>query len=384
MSGHYGFLESLGYEYGPAFRGLTAAWRSGEDLYAEVALDEALSEEADSFGLHPALLDAALHVLGLNGPGDEDRPVRLPFAWSGVRLHAGGARELRVRISPAGPEAVSVHVADTAGQPVASVDSLVLRAGSPGPVPSSATGADSLFRPGWTPLALPDADGAAWAVLGSPGLAGALGAAAYADLRAPEGEVPAVVVVEGRARSDGDLAGVTREATCRALGMAQAWLAEERFASSRLVFLTRGAVAAGPGDQVHDLAHAAVWGLLRTAQSENPGRFVLLDVDGREESRDAIRAAVATGEPQLALREGELRVARLVRATPGEDELAVPDAADWRLESLAKGTLENLALLPTPRTPLEPGQIRIDVRAAGLNFRDVLIALGMYPGNEAL
>ncbi|MFE2857878.1 acyltransferase domain-containing protein, partial [Streptomyces lavendulae] len=382
VSGHYGFLESLGYEYGPAFRGLTAAWRSGEDLYAEVALDEALAEEADSFGLHPALLDAALHVLGLNGPGDEDRPVRLPFAWSGVRLHAGGARELRVRISPAGPEAVSVHVADADGQPVASVDSLVLRAGSP--VPGAVAGADSLFRPEWTPLALPEADGAAWAVLGSPGLAGALDAAAYADLRAPEGDVPSVVVVEGLAPSDDDLAGVTREATCRALGLAQAWLAEERFASSRLVFLTRGAVAAGPGDQVDDLAHAAVWGLLRTAQSENPGRFVLLDVDGREESRDAIRAAVATGEPQLALREGELRVARLVRATPGEDELTVPDGADWRLESLEKGTLENLALLPTPRTPLEPGQIRIDVRAAGLNFRDVLIALGMYPGNEAL
>ncbi|WP_371675376.1 SDR family NAD(P)-dependent oxidoreductase [Streptomyces sp. NBC_01276] len=384
VGGHYAFLRSLGYEYGPAFRGLTAAWRSGEDLYAEVALDAALSEEADTFGLHPALLDAALHALGLDGPGDEDRPVRLPFAWSGVRLHARGARELRVRISPAGADAVRVHVADSTGQPVASVDSLVLRAGSPGRAPSDATGADCLFRPEWAPVPAADADAAAWAVLGSAGLAEALDAAPYAELRAPAGEVPAAVVVECREPSGGDLAGLTREATCRALGLAQAWLADERFASSRLVFLTRGAVAAGAADQVHDLAHAAVWGLLRTAQSENPGRFVLLDVDGREESRDAIRAAVATGEPQLALREGEVRAARLVRATPGDHELAPPDAADWRLESVAKGTLENLALLPTPRTPLEPGQIRIDVRAAGLNFRDVLIALGMYPGNEAL
>ncbi|MFK0294505.1 SDR family NAD(P)-dependent oxidoreductase, partial [Streptomyces sp. NPDC090442] len=381
LSGHYEALAALGYEYGPAFQGLTAAWRSGEDLYAEVALAEGQSAEAGAFGLHPALLDAALHALALDGSGTEEGPVRLPFAWSGVQLHARGAGALRVRLSPAGTDAVALTVADAAGQPVASVDSLVLRPVAPGQLAADAR-SDAMFLVEWTAVPESGRDDTSWAVLGSPALAGALDAEPYADLGSLEGEVPSVVAVECRTESWDDLAGATREATLRALGLVQSWLADERFASSQLVVLTRGAVAAGEGDRVSDPAHAAVWGLLRTAQSENPGRVVLLDLDGRDGSYEKVRIALATGEPQLAVRDGELRAARLVRPRPSDG--LTPPAEPWRLDVTAKGTLENLALLPSPQEPLRPGQIRIAVRAAGLNFRDVLIALDMYPGNEAL
>ncbi|MGW3233843.1 beta-ketoacyl synthase N-terminal-like domain-containing protein, partial [Kitasatospora sp. NPDC001095] len=383
LGGHYDGLAALGYEYGPAFQGLEAVWRSGEDLYAEVRPAEEQSAEAGSFGLHPALLDAALHALGVDGSRAEEGVVRLPFAWSGVQLYARGAGSLRVRLSPAGTDAVALTVADATGQPVASVESLVLRPVAPGQLSADAR-SDAMFLVEWTAVPEPDRDDAPWAVLGSPALAAALDAAPYADLRslALEGEVPPVVVVQYRTESWDDLAGATREATVRALGLVRAWLADERFASSRLVVLTRGAVAAGEGDRVRDPAHAAVWGLLRTAQSENPGRFVLVDLDDRDDSYGKVRAASATGEPQLAVRDGALRAARLVRPRPA-DGLTLP-AGPWRLRSLGTGTLDGLAATACPQEPLGPGQVRIAVRAAGVNFRDVLIALGMYPGDEAL
>ncbi|MFE4971399.1 SDR family NAD(P)-dependent oxidoreductase [Kitasatospora sp. NPDC056651] len=379
LDGHYEGLAALGYEYGPAFRCLRAAWRHGEDLYAEVGLAREQSAEAGSFGLHPALLDAALHALALDGSRAEEGAVRLPFAWSGVRLHARGAGALRVRLSPAGTDAVALTVADAAGQPVASVESLVLRPLSPGQLSADAR-SDAMFVVEWTAVPEPDRDDAPWAVLGSPALATALDAAPHPDLRSLAGEVPPVVAVECRTESWDDLAGATREATLRALDLVRTWLADERFASSRLVVLTRGAVAAGEGDRVGDPAHAAVWGLLRTAQSENPGRFVLVDLDGRDGSARQVRAAAATGELQLAVRDGALRAARLVRPKPAGG-LTLP-AEPWRLRSAGKGTLDGLAATACPQEPLGPGQVRIAVRAAGVNFRDVLIALGMYPDDD--
>ncbi|WP_167745504.1 acyltransferase domain-containing protein, partial [Streptomyces monomycini] len=344
LDGHYATLASLGYEYGPAFQGLSAAWRAGEDLYAEVAPAEELAE-ADTSGLHPALLDAALHALGLDAAEAQDG-VRLPFAWHGARLYARGARALRVRLRPAGADAVALTVCDPAGQPVVSVESLVLRTVEPGRLAGGPDTSDAMYRVEWTAVSEPSGspelsgDDSRWAVVDSPALADALGAESCATLREAADSVPHVVVVEGLAYGDGDLTPATHEATHRALGLMQEWLADERFASSKLVFLTRDAVAAAPGDRIGDLPHSAVWGLLRTAQSEHPGRIVVIDLDGKGEVYGKVRAAVAAGEPQLAVRYGELSASRLVRATVSES-LELPSGA-WRLENTAKGTLENL------------------------------------------
>ncbi|MEU4254543.1 SDR family NAD(P)-dependent oxidoreductase, partial [Amycolatopsis sp. NPDC026612] len=278
VEGHYDTLAEHGYRYGPAFQGLRAAWRHGDDLYAEVVLPGAQQAEAARYGLHPALLDAALHPIGLTSA---QAGARLPFAWTGVRLYATGATTLRVRLGALGADGVSVTVADETGAPVAEAESLVMRPISAGQVAAAAdTGADALFTLAWQRL---ETGPAAPAVpLGEPG-----------------------AVVFTRCRGD---------VTAEALETVQDFLAGEH--DGRLVLVTESAVGEAPADP----AAATVWGLVRSAQSEHPGRFVLLDVDTPENTAAWAGAAAAAGEPQLALRGGALHVPRLARATPPRHE----------------------------------------------------------------
>jgi polyketide synthase 12 len=149
-----------------------------------------------------------------------------------------------------------------------------------------------------------------------------------------------------------------------------------------LMVCTVGAVAL-PGEDVGDLAGAAVWGLVRSAQTENPGRIVLVDSDGAVD----VAAVMAVGEPQVVVRAGVVYTARLA-GVAGVGAVLSPPASEsvWRLGITEKGTLENLVLegFPQAQAPLEAGQVRVAVRAAGVNFRDVLIALGMYPDADAV
>ncbi len=280
VEGHYDTLAGHGYRYGPAFQGLRAAWRHGDDLYAEVVLPDDQRAEAARYGLHPALLDAALHPIGLTSA---QAGARLPFAWTGVRLYATGATTLRVRLGALGADGVSVAVADESGAPVAEADSLVMRPISAGQLAAAADhGTDSLFTLTWQHL---DTEPAAPAVpLGEPG------PVAYKEFR---GDVTAEALKTVQDFLDGD-------------------------ADARLVLVTESAV----GDAPADPEAAAVWGLVRSAQSEHPGRFVLLDVDTTENLATWAGAAAASGEPQLALRGGEFRVPRLARATPPKQEHA--------------------------------------------------------------
>ncbi|MER5932832.1 SDR family NAD(P)-dependent oxidoreductase [Streptomyces sp. NPDC002054] len=363
----YADLAEVGMGYGPAFRGLTAAWQHGDSVYAEVALPEETAPAAGDFGLHPALLDAALHTLGLGVLGGTQGEGRLPFAWSGVTLHASGADALRVHLAPKGTDGIRLEIADPTGAPVATVDSLVLRAVSAEQVQAARTAHhESVFRAEWTELPTaagvgvggPDAAPAGhWAVLGAkvPGaLLPATGEiAVYADLaelaaavEAGATSVPdAVFVAYGQATADLSAtapelsAEAVHRATHHALALAQTWLGDERFtgdrfAATRLIVLTRGAVATGngdggDGDTVTDPVHAAVWGLLRSAQSEHPDRLLLVDTDGTEDSVRALPAALAAGEPQLAVRAGTvhaLRLTRVARETAEQQVAYAPDS----------------------------------------------------------
>ncbi|MDC0774108.1 alcohol dehydrogenase catalytic domain-containing protein, partial [Streptomyces sp. HD] len=112
-------------------------------------------------------------------------------------------------------------------------------------------------------------------------------------------------------------------------------------------------------------------------------RFALLDVDGTDESWAVVTAALASDEPEVAVRGGTVYAPRLGRAA-SSGALAVPAGESaWRLDVVEKGTLEGLGLRPVPEADAElaAGQVRVAVRAAGVNFRDVLNALGMYPGD---
>ncbi|WP_405997989.1 SDR family NAD(P)-dependent oxidoreductase [Streptomyces sp. NBC_00829] len=397
VDGLYEHLGQGGFAYGPVFQGLRAAWLLGDDVYAEVALPEDRQAEAARFGLHPALLDAALHATFVQPSTDGDQQGRLPFSWRGVSLHAVGASVLRVRLTPDGRDTLSLQLADTTGAPVAAVGNLTLRPVSADQLGSARSAHhESLFRIDWATVPLPsNTPGTAdeWAVIGTdgnnalPGMpalpgrehAGLDALGATLDAGAP---APAYVLAH---HSPGAAAGAdaVHTATHEALGLVKAWLADDRFAASRLVFVTRGAIATQSDWDLADLTHAPVWGLIRTAQSENPDRFVLADLDADPSSTGALAAALATGEPQLAIRRGTVHAPRLARVPASTPLTPPPGDSAWRMDIENKGTLDNLTLVPSPESeaPLEPGQVRVAVRAAGLNFRDVLNALGMYPGD---
>ncbi|MFF0779260.1 SDR family NAD(P)-dependent oxidoreductase [Streptomyces sp. NPDC003720] len=383
----YDRLGAAGYGYGPVFRGLTAVWQDGDDLYAEAALPEAVRGQVERYGLHPALLDAALHgiLAGDWFARTDGRPAtKLPFSWSGVRLHATGASLLRLRVRRTGAEEVSLLAADATGAPVVTVDGLALRDVAEAPRPAGPAGRH-LYSVDWSGSSVPGpvrAEGR-WAV--APGLdplpeeLTALGAAVapYSrDLLTAGGCEVAVLAVEPA----GSVAGTV----AAALATVKDWLAAEAVRDTRLVLVTRGAVRTGPAEPV-DPAQAAVWGLVRSAQSENPDRFTLVDLAGTGDWGPALAAALAADEPQAAVRDGRLLVPRL--APVAGDGLPVPQGARaWRLDTHGDGTLDGLALVPCEEAlrPLGEGEVRVGVRAAGLNFRDVVVALGLVPGLTGL
>ncbi|MER5474954.1 SDR family NAD(P)-dependent oxidoreductase [Streptomyces sp. NPDC002685] len=335
LDGFYDRLADLGLSYGPLFQGLRAAWRGHDAVYAELALpDEA---QADAFGVHPALLDSALHALGAGGLVPAADGPLLPFAWSRVTVHGTGAAGLRVRLSQAGGDAVRLEAADGTGRPVVSVESLTLRPVSAEQLRTSSR--DSLFTVQWAPLTAP-ADAHAPVVRAYDDIA--------ALFAAPEAETGAqadadAVVVPCPAGSGTD-AGRVRDVLAEVLRLVQWWLAEDR--AARLVLVTRGAVAAGDGPAAGDPVQAAVWGLVRSAQSENPDRIVLLDTDedadAEQVAATAVPRLVASEEPQAALRGDALLLPRLARAA-ADAPRATPDFGTGRvLLTGASGALGGL------------------------------------------
>ncbi len=324
LDGFYDRLADLGLSYGPLFQGLRAAWRGNDAVYAELALPDEAHAEADAFGVHPALLDSALHALGAGGLVPAADGPLLPFAWSRVTVHGTGAAGLRVRLSQAGGDAVRLEAADGTGRPVVSVESLTLRPVSADQLRTSSR--DSLFTVEWAPLAAPyEANGPA--VRAYDDFA-SLRSAAETETETGSGigaDVDAVVV-PCPAGTGTDAARV-REVLAEVLGLVQWWLAEDR--TARLVLVTRGAVAAGDDPAQDDPAQAAVWGLVRSAQSENPDRIVLLDTgeddDWPQAAATAVPRLVASEEPQAALRGDALLLPRLARATADAPQSGNPD-----------------------------------------------------------
>jgi acyl transferase domain-containing protein/acyl carrier protein len=320
LAGVYDRLADAGYGYGPAFRGLRAAWRLGAEVLAEVALPG----EAGGHAVHPALLDAALHPVALGLLSDAPAGS-VPFSWTGVTVGPGTADALRVRLTPGEDGAVTVTARDAAGTPVVSVAGLVFRPIDPERLGAArvAAGGGGLLHVEWSPAPPPGPAARDLAILGEgrtgvPGYADLAALVAAVDAGAP---VPAAVLVPARYGEDGPAAA--HGGVRWLLDLRRRWSAEERLAASRLVVVTRGAVAATEGETPSPAA-AALCGLVRVAAAENPGRFLLADLDDAEESWEALRSAAACDEPQLAIRGGEILRPRLVRAAAEE---AAPAAA---------------------------------------------------------
>ncbi|MFE2530393.1 SDR family NAD(P)-dependent oxidoreductase [Streptomyces sp. NPDC059371] len=309
LDGFYDRLADLGLSYGPFFQGLRAAWRGHDAVYAELAFPDEAQADADAFGVHPALLDSALHALGAGGLVPAADGPLLPFAWSRVTLHGTGAAGLRVRLSPAGGDAVRLEAADGTGRPIISVESLTLRPVSAEQLRTSSR--DSLYTVEWAPFAV-TADAQTRVVRAYDDIAALLAAlAAETGARADTDAV--VVPCPGGSGTDAEQ---VRSVLAEVLGLVQWWLAEDR--PARLVLVTRGAVAAGDEPEGGDPVQAAVWGLVRSAQSENPDRMILLDTDENADVEQVAATAVprllASEEPQAALRGDALLLPRLARA----------------------------------------------------------------------
>ncbi|MFG1794534.1 type I polyketide synthase [Nocardia sp. NPDC049149] len=352
VSDFYERSAARGYEYGPVFRGLRAVWVKGtsaadRELFAEVVAP--LPASAAGFGIHPALLDAALHVLIEQFASRDAATVSMPFAWEGVELYSSGATALRVHATITADDRAALTLSDTAGSVVATIESLVTR-----PIDRRQLAGDSVFGIDWMPVAIPE------------------------HREGRSGQAPNVLRCQATPITDGDLPQAVRARLAEILDQIQRW--RQRDDDSTLVVVTRRAVAVHSGEDVEDLVHAPVWGLLRSAQNEHPGRITLVDIDDWVNRRVAIAAALACDEPQLAFRRGIAYAPRLVRARTdlvGNPELV--EAGSWQLRTAGTGTLQStnlrLEALPEPERALRDGEIRIAVRAAGLNFRDVMIAL---------
>ncbi|GAA3854245.1 type I polyketide synthase [Streptomyces sedi] len=279
VDGLYERLVEQGFAYGPSFQGLRAAWRLGDDLFADIVLPPEAGDDAAAFGVHPALLDAALQTRFLDGAGEGDGlgDTSIPFSWNRVTLHAAGASSVRVKVSPHG-EGLRMLVADGAGAPVVTVESLLARPVSAEQLSAFGGDQESLYKVEW--IAAPSPEPVA---------------------------VEGVVTVHHAAGSGSDVVAGVRGVSGGVLGALQGCGEGER-----LVVVTRGAVAVGGSEGVVDVVGSAVWGLVRSAQAEVPGRFVLVDV-GPDDEVDISRV-LAVGEPEVAVRGDRWFVPRVARA----------------------------------------------------------------------
>jgi NAD(P)-dependent dehydrogenase (short-subunit alcohol dehydrogenase family) len=354
------------YLWGLAFRSVRSAWRRGPELFAEVRLADPV--EQGSFRLHPALLDACLHVLGADGipdeltglladPEDDGGRPRIPFAWRDVDLRAQGQRALRVRMAPAEDGGTEVTVADESGTLVASVDSLAILPISERHLRASLTAPrhESLFHLDWDPLPSPDRDRAASGVAVLGDLDGLPDAARHADLGALReaigsgAAVPGIVVAPASPAATGPgTASAGRDTTVALLELIRAWLADDTFDRAHLVVVTRDAVGALPEDRVTGLSQAACWGLLRVVQAEHPGRFSVVDLDAAPPSHELLGRLLADAgaglAPQVAVRDGRAHAPSLARLPDlGDRERPVqPDPDGTVLVTGGTGTLGRL------------------------------------------
>jgi len=364
-------------------------WR-GDGLIGRVVLPEGV-DGVDGYGVHPALLDAALHLVG--AAVDPGEGALLPFEWQDVALHARGASELWVRVAVRSQDAdggavVRIEAHDCTGAPVLTVGGLVLRRASATQLAAASQAAAPLYEVAWTPV---DTASSPWTtegqvVLGGDGILAQRLALPTVSGWDQLGDGPWTRIVVDATGSEAQTAGedlisATHGACEAALAGLQAGLAHPE--AIEVVWVTRGAVATGPDDGVSGLADAPIWGLLRTARREHPHRSLrLVDLDlGVDDG--LLREVVAATAPELATRFGVALAPRLVEA--GAAALEAPDTPDtlpWRLAIPERGSLARLALIACDAArPLGPQEVRVQVRATGMNFRDVLNALGMYPGD---
>ncbi|WP_344904716.1 SDR family NAD(P)-dependent oxidoreductase, partial [Actinomadura meridiana] len=378
VSDLYDLLAERGYHYGPSFQNLRELHRDGTTLHALVQLDP--DTPVTGYGIHPALLDAALHPLAVQGMDAGETP--LPFSWRDVHLSATSATQLQIRITETGERTVQIDAWDDSGFPVASIGTLTLRSVSSDEfLKAFAARTDrSLFTVEWSPAR----------TTGEPGsetttilLDDVTTLESLSEAISAGTDAPLHVLLDVRSTED-DPAEI-ESLTAEVLDRLRHWVSDERFTESRLVVLTHGAVAVEPGDL--SLSHSPIWGLCRSAQTEHPEQIVLVDTDDHPDSAENLGTALATGEAQLALRAGRVLIPRLVSADRQTSAPLVQAGDGTVLITGGTGTLGALVaehlitqhgaarLLLTSRRGLDaPGAAELQERLEGLGAQVAIAA----------
>ncbi|MER5339184.1 SDR family NAD(P)-dependent oxidoreductase [Streptomyces mirabilis] len=330
----YERLSELGLGYGPAFQSVRSAVTTGDgELLARLSLPPTARDAADPYPLHPALLDAALHVAA--GLDASDGRVLLPVAVGRCVLPPGGARDLTAAVRRTGGSGtdltLDVKLWDTDGFPAGRLEGVRLRAADPADLNGASENARHLYEVVWTavPEQPAEASGTEWAVVGDasdPEVAGSLRGLAAAGTHVRSGTggvdvsgtggVDVLVRFWPRPATGAEPAAAARELAAAALAELRALIAlPQDEAPARTVWVTRGAVGAVDEDTVPGLAQSVLWGLARSARAEHPELgLTLVDLDDSDPADALPTAATHIEEPELAFRAGTLLAPRLVRA----------------------------------------------------------------------
>jgi acyl transferase domain-containing protein/acyl carrier protein len=436
----YERLKSVGIQYGPTFQGVSELWRGVDEAVGLLRLPSQLAEASGQFAIHPAFMDAALQVLGATvSDGDNSSgEVFLPVGISHITYHAPPPSTVwsHIRLfrdARADTLSAAIQWYDEQGHLVWEANGVTLKRATPQALQraSERKTDEWLYEVDWQAAQPPAASGAApagtWLIFADHGTTGSR----VADEIRSRGGTP-VLVRAGEAfartadgysidpQSRDQLDRVIRDVTANTLaGVVHLWsldsrneafdverldhamnrvcgsmlllvqvLARTKAASPRLVLVTRAGVAVGSAPRPPQLAQAPVWGLARVIALEQPQwQCLTIDLDPGDDAREPAaivdEIVAPADETQVAFRGGARLVARLVRkrrSQSSDRRLNLP-TGDFRLTTKSRGVLDNLFFEPQPRAVPGPGEVEIRVHASGLNFRDVLNALGMYPGD---
>ena len=412
---YYQNLRDLGVDYGPTFRGVKQLWRGDGSAWGEIQLPPEAGD-VQLFHLHPALLDACFHVVGAalphveNGSGEGD--VYLPVGMGRLVVHKAAQAKAWARVTARlGKDTVTsdLELFDDSGQLVAELQGLTLKRASR----QALRGAlqkrydDWFYEVAWRIKALSDSNKTAkghWLVFADQGGVGEALAARFVEQGATcelvfAGE--AFVALEvGRwqinpSRPE-DFTRLMREGGPRD-GIVYLWSAEGNSPEAMTIPVLHLVQALAAGDTKPGLwlvtrggqtvmgkggalAQSPIWGLGKVIALEHPDlRCVRLDLDPSGETDEAgtllAELTAGDGEPQVARRSGARYVARMIRAN------AKITSQPFEVTIASRGVLDHLNIQPLTRRQPGPGEVEVEVRASGLNFRDVLNVLGMYPGD---
>ncbi|MCK2244442.1 type I polyketide synthase [Crossiella sp. S99.2] len=313
----YHDLADTGLHYGPLFQGLHSAWHNGNTVHGAAALPP--GTEPGNFHFHPALLDAALHTTALRTPFTTPQ---LPFAWRDVHLHtAEPTQATALHVHTTGQDQhQSLTVTGTDGAPLLTIGNLTLRPLPAGQLTNPQH--NSLFHLTWLARETDAAEAADWTVLVANTDRAHLHATLSQHLNTTINTPRAVVLPLISTPSDDNPADQAVELTTALLAHLQNWLTTSE--NPHLIVLTHGAITTNTGDTVTDLPAAAAWGLLRSAQTEHPGRILIADIDDDPNTHlalsTALSAALTHGEDQIAVRNGTLLIPRLARTESTVDQ----------------------------------------------------------------